>query len=82
MVGGMFLYGCDHHSCCCYGDHSHTKIAPLPSKITYIKMKPLDRIRKGFVHGIAMNIQMSRMAITPAGVSTFGPLDVHRYEEV
>ena len=30
----------------CYGDHSHTKIAPLPSKITYIKMDPEGCIRK------------------------------------
>ena len=31
-----------------YGDHSHTKIAPLPSKLTYIKMDPLRSIRNGF----------------------------------
>ena len=34
-----------------YGDHSHTKIAPLPSKITYIKMDPLRSIRNGFANG-------------------------------
>ena len=34
-----------------YGEHSHTKIAPLPSKITYIKMDPRRCIRNGFVHG-------------------------------
>ena len=25
-----------------YGDHTHTKIAPLVTKITYIKMDPLN----------------------------------------
>ena len=35
----------------CYGEHSHTKIAPLVTKITYIKMDPLRSIRNGFVHG-------------------------------
>ena len=33
LVGGLFLYGCDHHSS--YGDHSpykFLKIAPLPSR--------------------------------------------------
>ena len=49
MVGGLFLYGCDHHSC--YGDHSHTKIAPLVTKITYIKMDSLRSIRNGFANG-------------------------------
>ena len=34
-----------------YGEHSHTKIAPLPSKITYIKMDPLNPIRNGFANG-------------------------------
>ena len=34
-----------------YGDHSHTKIAPLPSKITYIKMDPENCIRNGFANG-------------------------------
>ena len=34
-----------------YGEHSHTKIAPLPSKITYIKMDPRRSIRNGFAHG-------------------------------
>ena len=28
--------------------HSHTKIAPLPSKITYIQMDPRRCIRNGF----------------------------------
>ena len=33
------------------GTHSrHTKIAPLPSKITYIKMDPLNPIRNGFAN--------------------------------
>ena len=32
-------------------ESSPTKIAPLPSKITYIKMDPLDRIRNGFANG-------------------------------
>ena len=36
-----------------YGDHSHTKIAPLPSKITYIKMDPRRSIRNGFANGNA-----------------------------
>ena len=27
------------------------KTSPLPSKITYIKMDPLDRIRNGFANG-------------------------------
>ena len=37
-----------------YGDHSpykFLKIAPLPSKITYIKMDPLNPIRNGFANG-------------------------------
>ena len=34
-----------------YGDHSHTKIAPLPPKITYIKMDPRNSIRNGFANG-------------------------------
>ena len=34
-----------------YGDHNHTKLAPLPSKITYIKMDPRNSIRNGFAHG-------------------------------
>ena len=34
-----------------YGNHSHTKIAPLPSKITYIKMEPRSSIRNGFANG-------------------------------
>ena len=34
-----------------YGDHSHTKIAPLVTKITYIKMGPLGSIRNGFANG-------------------------------
>ena len=34
----------------CYGNHSHTKIAPLVTKITYIKMDPLRSIRNGFVN--------------------------------
>ena len=34
-----------------YGEHSHTKIAPLVTKITYIKMNPRSCIRNGFVHG-------------------------------
>ena len=33
-----------------YGNHSHTKIAPLVTKITYIKMDPLRSIRNGFVN--------------------------------
>ena len=33
-----------------YGKHSHTKIAPLVTKITYIKMDPLRCIRNGFVN--------------------------------
>ena len=36
---------------CCYGEHSHTKIAPLVTKITYIKMDPLIYIRNGFANG-------------------------------
>ena len=39
------------HMYSCYGNHSHTKIAPLVTKITYIKMDPLRSIRNGFVHG-------------------------------
>ena len=35
----------------CYGNHSHTKIAPLVTKITYIKMDPLSSIRHGFANG-------------------------------
>ena len=31
-----------------YGEHSHTKIAPLVTKITYIKMDPRRCIRNGF----------------------------------
>ena len=34
-----------------YGEHSHTKIAPLVTKITYIKMDPLRCIRNGFANG-------------------------------
>ena len=34
-----------------YGDHSHTKIAPLVTKITYIKMNPRSCIRNGFANG-------------------------------
>ena len=34
-----------------YGDHSHTKIAPLVTKITYIKMDPRRCIRNGFANG-------------------------------
>ena len=34
-----------------YGNHSHTKIAPLVTKITYIKMDPLRCIRNGFANG-------------------------------
>ena len=34
-----------------YGDHSHTKIAPLVTKITYIKMDLLRSIRNGFANG-------------------------------
>ena len=34
-----------------HGSASHTKIAPLPSKITYIKMDPLRSIRNGFANG-------------------------------
>ena len=54
MVGGLFLYGCDHHSSGgmrSYGNHSHTKIAPLVTKITYIKMDPRSYIRNGFANG-------------------------------
>ena len=39
-----------------YGDHSHTKIAPLVTKITYIKMDPLRSIRNGFANGNAIYI--------------------------
>ena len=35
----------------CYGKHSHTKVAPLVTKITYIKMDPLKCIRNGFANG-------------------------------
>ena len=31
--------------------HTSTKIAPLPSKITYIKMDPENCIRNGFANG-------------------------------
>ena len=34
-----------------YGNHSHTKIAPLVTKITYIKMAPRRSIRNGFANG-------------------------------
>ena len=34
-----------------YGEHSHTKIAPLQPKIPYIKMDPLNPIRNGFANG-------------------------------
>ena len=34
----------------CYGNHSHRKIAPLVTKITYIVTNPLDRMRHGFVN--------------------------------
>ena len=34
----------------CYGNHSHRKIAPLVTKITYIVTDPLDRMRHGFVN--------------------------------
>ena len=33
-----------------YGEHSHTKIAPLVTKITYIKMDPRRCIRNGSVN--------------------------------
>ena len=36
-------------------DHSHTKIAPLVTKITYIKMDPLNPIRNGFVNPSPMD---------------------------
>ena len=39
-----------------YGNHSHTKIAPLVTKITYIKMDPLDRIRNGFANPSPYNL--------------------------
>ena len=39
----------------CYGKHSHTKVAPLVTKITYIKMDPLRSIRNGFVNPSPMD---------------------------
>ena len=36
--------------------HSHTKIAPLVTKITYIKMDPLNPIRNGFVNPSPYNL--------------------------
>ena len=39
-----------------YGDHSHTKIAPLVTKITYIKMDPRRCIRNGFVNPSPYNL--------------------------
>eukprot|EP01048_Picozoa_sp_COSAG05_P021491 COSAG05_NODE_3970_length_1744_cov_4.354407_2_plen_84_part_01 len=38
------------HTAAMHGEHNHTKIAPLPSKITYIKMDPLNPIRNGFAN--------------------------------
>ena len=38
-----------------YGEHSHTKIAPLVTKITYIKMDPRRYIRNGFVNPSPMD---------------------------
>ena len=43
-VRTMYMYSC-------YVNHSHTKIAPLVTKITYIKMDPLRSIRHGFANG-------------------------------
>ena len=47
--GGHITYENTYHSS--YGNHSHTKIAPLVTKITYIKMDPLRSIRHGFANG-------------------------------
>ena len=40
---------------CSYGEHSHTKVAPLVTKITYIKMDPRRCIRHGFVNPSPMD---------------------------
>ena len=47
----QILLGACCSTICCYGDHSHTKIAPLVTKITYIKMDPESCIRNGFANG-------------------------------
>eukprot|EP01048_Picozoa_sp_COSAG05_P008211 COSAG05_NODE_614_length_8342_cov_5.716851_1_plen_76_part_00 len=42
-----------------YGDHSHTKLALLVTKITYIKMDPLNPTRHGFANGMTMGFPLS-----------------------
>ena len=48
-------YSCTAQSHSCYGKHSHTKIAPLVTKITYIKMDPRRCIRNEFVNPSPMD---------------------------
>ena len=52
---GIFCGAAARAVACCYGNHSHTKIAPLVTKITYIKMDPLNPIRNGFVNPSPMD---------------------------
>ena len=60
--GGHITYENTYHSCyasmhdCYYGEHSHTKIAPLVTKITYIKMDPRRSIRNGFANPAPCNL--------------------------